>query len=87
MPRKNATTEKTIIDGRTIMNTVEGLMTFVSATDATATMTTSGTTERGKSYSILAVVAGGGKSFVNPQTAGPESKSAVDEGICGTPTK
>jgi hypothetical protein len=56
IPKKNATAEKTIIDGRTIMNTVEGVIIEVSPTVATATMATSGATDRGKSYSIAAVV-------------------------------
>jgi hypothetical protein len=42
-------TEKTIIEGRTIIKTVEGVITVVRATVATATITTSGTTERAKS--------------------------------------
>ncbi len=50
-------TEKTIIEGSTIMNTVEGAITDVSATAATATMTTSGATERVKSYSTPEVEA------------------------------
>ncbi|MFC7078546.1 hypothetical protein [Haloarcula halophila] len=37
--KKNAMTEKTIIEGRTIMKTVEGVITDVSATVATATIT------------------------------------------------
>lgn len=44
-------TEKRIIDGRTIMKTVEGVITDVSAPVATATITTRGPTERGKSNS------------------------------------
>jgi tRNA C32,U32 (ribose-2'-O)-methylase TrmJ len=47
-------TEKTIIEGRTIMKTVDGAIKDVSATVATATITTSGTTERAKSNSIRA---------------------------------
>jgi len=57
-PKKNATIEKTIIEGSTIMNTVEGVIMAVSAIVATATMATSGATERVKSYSIPAIVAG-----------------------------
>ena len=51
-------TEKTIIEGRTIMKTVERGITLVSPTDATATITTSGTTERVKSNSIPGVGTG-----------------------------
>lgn len=50
-------TEKTIIEGRTIMKTVDGLITDVSATVATATIKTSGTTERVKSNSMLLLMA------------------------------
>jgi len=57
IPKKNAMAEKTIIEGRTIMKTVEGVITLVSATAATATIRTSGTTERVKSNSIHTVVA------------------------------
>jgi hypothetical protein len=57
IPRKNATTEKAIIEGRTIVKTVEGVITDVSATVATATIATSGATERAKSNSITTVVA------------------------------
>lgn len=57
IPRKNAMIEKTIIEGRTIMKTVEGVITVVSATAAMATITTSGATEREKSNSISIVVA------------------------------
>lgn len=56
IPKKNAIIEKTIIEGRTIMKTVEGAITVVSATVATATITTSGITERAKSNSIPIVV-------------------------------
>jgi len=45
-------TEKTIIEGSTIMKTVGGCITDVSATVATATIKTSGTTERVKSNSM-----------------------------------
>lgn len=58
-------TEKTIIEGRTIMKTVEGVITDVSATVATPTITTRGPTERGKSNSISAVVVGQAKSLPN----------------------
>jgi hypothetical protein len=58
IPKKNATIEKTIIEGRTIMKTVEGVIMNVSATVATATITTSGPTERAKSNSIPVLVAG-----------------------------
>ena len=57
IPKKNAIAEKTTIEGRTIMKTVEGVITLVRATAATATITTSGTTERAKSNSISIVVA------------------------------
>ena len=57
IPKKNAMAEKTIMEGKTIMKTVEGVITLVSATAATATITTSGTTERAKSNSICTVVA------------------------------
>jgi hypothetical protein len=63
IPKKKATIEKTIIEGRTIMKTVEGCITLVSATDATATITTSGPTERAKSNSIPILVAGQTKEF------------------------
>jgi tRNA C32,U32 (ribose-2'-O)-methylase TrmJ len=56
-------TEKTIIEGRTIMKTVEGVITDVSATVATATITTSGTTEGRKSNSISEFLAGPRKSL------------------------
>jgi hypothetical protein len=56
IPKKYATTENAIIEGRTIINTVEGAITAVSATVATATITASGTTERVKSNSIVVVV-------------------------------
>jgi len=52
IPKKNEMTERTIIEGRTIMKTVEGVITDVSATVATATITTSGTTEGRKSNSM-----------------------------------
>jgi len=58
MPKKNATIEKTIIEGRTIMKTVEGVIMNVSATVAMATITTSGPTERAKSNSIRVLAAG-----------------------------
>ena len=58
IPKKNAMTDRTIIEGRTIMKTVEGIIMDVSATVATATIATSGATERAKSYSIRTVVAG-----------------------------
>jgi CDP-diglyceride synthetase len=45
------------------MKTVEGAITAVSATVATATITASGTTERVKSNSISAVVAGSTKGL------------------------
>jgi hypothetical protein len=63
IPKKNAMTEKTIIEGRTIMKTVEGVITEVSATVATATITTSGTTEGRKSNSIAEFFAGPRKSL------------------------
>ena len=50
--------EKTIIEGKTIVKTVEGVITDVSATVAIATVTTSGATDRAKSNFILGVVAG-----------------------------
>ncbi|MCD2200684.1 hypothetical protein LPA44_12345 [Halobacterium sp. KA-4] len=53
-------TEKAIIEGRTIMKTVEVVITDVRATVAIAT---SGTTERGKSNSIRHVVTGRIKSL------------------------
>jgi len=62
IPRKNAMIEKTIIEGKTIMKTVEAVITDVSATAAMATITTSGT-ERGKSNSIPLVVGGQAKSL------------------------
>jgi ribosomal protein S6E (S10) len=52
IPRKNAKTEKAIIEGRTIMKTVEVVITDVRATAAIATIATSGTAERGRSNSI-----------------------------------
>ena len=63
IPKKNAMTEKTIIEGRTIMKTVEGVITDVRATVATATITTSGTTEGRKSNSIYNFFAGQRKSL------------------------
>ncbi|GCF15618.1 hypothetical protein Harman_35530 [Haloarcula mannanilytica] len=51
-------TEKIIIEGRTIMKTVEEVITVVSAIAATATITTRGATERTKSNSICTVVTG-----------------------------
>ena len=58
IPKKNAMTEKTIIEGRTIMKTVEEVITVVSAIAATATITTRGATERTKSNFICTVVTG-----------------------------
>jgi hypothetical protein len=58
IPRKNGMIEKTIIEGRTIVKTVEGVITDVSRTVEMATITTSGTTERTKSNSISVVVFG-----------------------------
>ena len=49
-------TEKPIIEGRTIMKTVDGVITAVSAAAAIATITTSGPTERAKSNSIHSLV-------------------------------
>jgi hypothetical protein len=63
IPKKNAMTEKTIIEGRTIIKTVEGVITDVRATVATATTTTSGTTEGRKSNSISEFLAGPRKSL------------------------
>lgn len=58
IPKKNAMTEKTIIEGKTIIKTVEAVITVVSAVAARATITTSGPTDRVKSNSIQIVVAG-----------------------------
>jgi len=63
IPKKNAMTEKTIIEGRTIMKTVKGVITDVRATVATATITTSGTTEGRKSNYISEFLAGPKKSL------------------------
>jgi hypothetical protein len=48
------------------MKTVDGVITDVRATAATATMATRGPTERTKSNSILVVVAGRTKCLTNP---------------------